>query len=158
MITASCAHGRTVIENCAAEPEVQDLAHFLNACGAKIMGAGTTRITIDGVEELHPTDFSIIPDRLQAGTYAIAAAITGGDVTVRNAVLDHSRPVFAKLTEMGVEVTGVEEGVRIRRVGAIQATDIKTLPPSRLSDRYAAAIRLAAVNRRWRVHHYGNRL
>lgn len=147
MIAASLARGRTVIENCAAEPEVVNLAAFLNACGAKIEGAGTATIKIIGVEELHPAEFSIIPDRLQAGTYALAAAITGGDVTVINAIPDHCRPVLSKLAETGVEVTPVENGYRVRRVGKIYPTDIKTMPhpgfPTDMQQPFAALLTLA---------------
>lgn len=148
MIAACRARGRTVIENCAVEPEIVDLADFLNACGAKIRGAGTPVIRIDGVEELHPTEFTVIPDRLQAGTYAVAAAITGGDVTIRNAVADHSRPVLSKLMETGVEVQTSEEGIRVRRVlPRLTPTDIKTMPhpgfPTDMQQPFAALLTLA---------------
>ena len=148
LMTAAClASGRTIIENCAAEPEIVDLAAFLNACGAKITGAGTARITIEGVEELHPTDFTVIPDRLQAGTFAVAAAITGGDIIIRNAVADHCRPVLAKMAEAGVEITSTEEGYRVRRVGKIHAVDIKTMPhpgfPTDMQQPFAALLALA---------------
>ncbi len=147
MIAACRARGQTVIENCAAEPEVVNLARFLNACGARITGEGTTTIHIDGVEELHPAEFSIIPDRLQAGTYALAAAITGGDVTIRHAVPDHCRPVLSKLAEIGVEVLPCEDGYRVRRVGKIYPTDIKTLPhpgfPTDMQQPFAALLTLA---------------
>jgi UDP-N-acetylglucosamine 1-carboxyvinyltransferase len=128
MLAATRARGRTVIENCAAEPEIVNLAEFLNASGGKVEGAGTAVITIDGVEELQPTDFAILPDRLQAGTYAIAAAITGGDVTIRNANAEHCRPVLAKMQEAGVEVTTTADGFRVRRAGLLQPTDVKTMP------------------------------
>ncbi len=128
MIAASRAKGRTTIENCAAEPEIVSLAAFLNACGAKIRGAGTPVITIEGVEELHPAEYTVIPDRLQAGTFALAAAITGGDVTIQNCVPDHSRLVLAKLADAGIEVSTTEDTMRIRRDGKIQPTDIKTMP------------------------------
>ena len=128
MIAASRASGRTIITNCAAEPEVVDLANFLIACGAKIEGAGSTRIVIDGVDELHPAEFSVIPDRMQAGTFAIAAAITGGDVLIKNAVIEHLRPVFAKMEEAGVTITQDAAGCRIQRKGRISAVDIKTMP------------------------------
>jgi len=147
MIAACRARGRTIIGNCAAEPEIVNLADFLNACGARIQGAGTTTITIDGVEELHPTEFSVIPDRLQAGTYALAAAITGGDVVIQNAVMDHCRPVISKLTEVGVEVTPTPDGFRVRRVGTIYPTDIKTMPhpgfPTDMQQPFAALLTLA---------------
>ncbi len=129
MIAACCAMGRTVIENCAAEPEVVNLANFLNACGARIHGAGTTTVTIDGVVGLHPTEFSILPDRMQVGTYAIASAITGGDVFVRGALYDHCRPLFSKLLDAGVQLEEDAAGVRVRRSASnICATDFMTMP------------------------------
>jgi len=128
LIAASCASGRTVIENCATEPEIVSLADFLNTCGAEIRGAGTPTITIDGVDSLHAATYSVIPDRLQAGTYAVAAAITGGDILIENAVGDHSRPLLSKLAEAGVELQNTSRGLRVRRVGKICPTDIKTLP------------------------------
>ena len=147
MIAASRATGRTVIENCAAEPEIVDLAAFLIACGAKISGAGTAKIIVDGVEELHPAEFTVIPDRLQAGTFALAAAITGGDIVICNAVIDHCRPSLSKMTDAGIEVTPVEEGYRVRRVGKIYPTDIKTMPhpgfPTDMQQPFAALLALA---------------
>jgi len=147
MIAACRASGKTIIENAAAEPEIIDLADFLNACGAHIYGAGTASICIEGVEELHPTEFTVIPDRLQAGTFALAAAITGGDITIRNAVQDHCRPVLAKMRDCNIEVTSVEEGYRVRRVGKIGATDIKTMPhpgfPTDMQQPFAALLTLA---------------
>ena len=128
MMAACCARGRTVIENAAQEPEVVNLAQFLNACGADIQDAGASLITINGVPSLHPAEFSILSDRLQAGTYAIAAAITGGDVRIKKANPDHCRPILSKLTETGAEVTITEEGIRVRRAGKIYPTDIKTMP------------------------------
>ena len=147
MIAACCAQGATVIENCAAEPEVADLADFLNACGARIYGAGTSTIVIDGVAELTPTEFTIIPDRLQAGTYAVAAAITGGDITIRNAVYDHCRPVFSKLMDAGAEVIAEPNSIRVRRRGELRPVDIKTTPhpgfPTDMQQVFAAMLSLA---------------
>ncbi len=147
MIAASCAKGRTVIENCAAEPEVVNFAHFLNACGAQITGIGTPTIIIDGVDELHPAEYSIIPDRQQAGTYAIAAAIAGGDVKITNAVADHCRPVISKLIDAGVDVTAEPYGMRVRRTGKLCPTDIKTMPhpgfPTDMHQPFAALLTLA---------------
>ena len=147
MVAASRARGKTVITNCAAEPEIVDMAAFLNACGAKIEGAGTQRITIEGVEELHPTEFTVIPDRLQAGTFALAAAITGGDIVIKNALADHCRPVLSKLEETGAEVTPIDAGYRVRRVGKIHPTDIKTMPhpgfPTDMQQPFAALLSLA---------------
>ncbi len=147
MIAAAKANGRTIITNCAAEPEVVDLANFLNASGAKIEGAGSTRIVIDGVEEMHPAEFSVIPDRMQAGTFAIAAAITGGDVLIKNAVIEHMRPVFAKMEEAGVTITQDKAGCRIQRTGRVNAVDIKTMPhpgfPTDMQQPFVALLCLA---------------
>jgi UDP-N-acetylglucosamine 1-carboxyvinyltransferase len=147
LIAASCAKGRTIIENCAAEPEIVNFAHFLNACGAQISGMGATTIVVEGVESLHPAEFSIIPDRQQAGTYAIAAAIAGGDVKITNAVADHCRPVISKLVEVGAEVTPEPYGMRVRRTGKLCPTDIKTMPhpgfPTDMHQPFAALLTLA---------------
>lgn len=147
MIAASCATGTTVIENCAAEPEIIDLAMFLIACGARIEGAGTSRIVIDGVDELHPAEFTVIPDRLQAGTFAIAAAITGGDILIKNAVVDHLRPVISKLEEAGVDVSHTPDGFRVRRTGKILPVDIRTMPhpgfPTDMQQPFASLLCLA---------------
>ncbi|MCW3099749.1 MAG: UDP-N-acetylglucosamine 1-carboxyvinyltransferase [Chthonomonadaceae bacterium] len=128
MMAACRAKGQTVIDNCAAEPEIVSLAAFLNACGAKISGAGTAVITIEGVDELYPTEYSVIPDRMQAGTYALAAAITGGDVMITNCMPEHSRLVIAKLTDAGIDVVTTEHTMHVRRIGKILPTDIKTMP------------------------------
>ncbi len=147
MIAASRARGRTVIENCAAEPEVVHMAEFLNACGAQITGMGTPTIVIDGVAELHGCEFAILHDRLQAGTYAVAAAITGGDVVVQGAVGEHMRPVISKLAEAGVEVTREPDGLRVRRVGKIYPLDLKTMPhpgfPTDMQQCFTAMLTLA---------------
>ncbi len=147
LIAACRARGRTVIENCAQEPEIVDLANFLNACGAQVSGAGTSIITIEGVEELHPVEYRIIPDRLQAATYAIAAAITGGDVIVKNALAEHCGPVLSKLKQTGTEVLPVEGGYRVRRVKPIQPVDIKTTPhpgfPTDMQQPFVALLCLA---------------
>ncbi len=148
MIAASLAKGQTVIANCAAEPEIVNLADFLNACGAKITGAGTAFITIDGVEELHPCEFSVLPDRLQAGTYALAAAITGGDVTLRNAIYEHSIPVMMKLEEAGFQVLREGKNIRVRKIqDRIQPLSIKTTPhpgfPTDMQQVFAALLTLA---------------
>lgn len=148
MIAAACAKGHTVIENCAAEPEIVNLAAFLNACGAQIHGAGTPTIEIEGVQELHPAEFSVIPDRLQAGTYAVAAAISGGDVFVKHARPEDCRPVFGKLREAGVDVQELPEGVRVRRTGSrFLPVDIKTMPhpgfPTDMQQVFASLLALA---------------
>ncbi|MFM1651222.1 UDP-N-acetylglucosamine 1-carboxyvinyltransferase [Brevibacillus sp. B_LB10_24] len=128
MMAAALAEGTTVIENAAEEPEIVDLANFLNGMGAKIRGAGTGSIRIEGVEKLRGCTHAVIPDRIEAGTFMVAAAITGGDVFVENAICDHLKSITAKLREMGVEVDEMENGVRVRRKGPLKAVDVKTLP------------------------------
>ncbi|MCC6730280.1 MAG: UDP-N-acetylglucosamine 1-carboxyvinyltransferase [Chthonomonadales bacterium] len=129
LMTAAClASGTTVIENCATEPEVVDLAAFLNALGAKVSGAGTTAITVEGVSKLHGGEYSVIPDRLEAGTFAIAAAITGGDITIEGAVIDHMRPTTLKLAEAGAHIVELPDGIRVRASGRLRAVDLKTMP------------------------------
>lgn len=128
MMAAAIAEGTTVIENAAEEPEIVDLANFLNGMGAKIRGAGTGSIRIEGVERLGGCTHAVIPDRIEAGTFMVAAAITGGDVFVEGAICDHLKPITAKLREMGVDVEEQENGVRVRRSGPLKAVDVKTLP------------------------------
>ena len=148
MIAASLAKGRTVIENCAAEPEIVNLADFLNACGADITGAGTAFITINGVEKLKPCEFSVLPDRLQVGTYALAAAITGGDVMIRNAIYDHCRPVMMKLEEAGFLILREGNNIRVKTVlDRINPVHIRTSPhpgfPTDMQQVFAALLTLA---------------
>ncbi|WP_100009904.1 UDP-N-acetylglucosamine 1-carboxyvinyltransferase [Lentibacillus sediminis] len=128
MMAAALAEGKTIIENCAKEPEIVDLANFLNKMGAKIVGAGTETIRITGVEKLLGTEHSIIPDRVEAGTFMIAAAITGGNVLIENAEADHLRSVISKLEEMNVQVQEEGDGLRVIGPEELKATDIKTLP------------------------------
>ncbi|RLL42914.1 UDP-N-acetylglucosamine 1-carboxyvinyltransferase [Oceanobacillus piezotolerans] len=130
MMAAALADGKTIIENCAKEPEIVDLANYLNKMGAKIVGAGTETIRINGVEKLHGANHSIIPDRIEAGTFMVAAAITGGNVLIENAVGEHLRSVISKLQEMNVKVIDEKEGLRIigPSQSELKATDIKTLP------------------------------
>lgn len=128
MMAAALAEGTTVIENAAEEPEIVDLANFLNRMGAKIRGAGTGSIRIEGVEKMKGCTHCVIPDRIEAGTFMVAAAITGGDVFVEGAICDHLKSVTAKLREMGVEVDEQENGIRVTRKGALKAVDLKTLP------------------------------
>lgn len=128
MMAATLAEGKTIIENCAKEPEIVDLANYLNKMGADIVGAGTETIRIHGVEKLTGAEHTIIPDRIEAGTFMVAAAVTGGDVFVENVLTEHLRPVIAKLREMGVEITEEENGVRVRATEKLMSTDIKTLP------------------------------
>ncbi len=128
MMAAATAEGVTIIENAAEEPEIVDLANFLNSMGANIRGAGTNVIKIDGVEKLHGTTYTIIPDRIEAGSYMIAAAITGGDLLVKNVIVDHIKPLIAKLVECGMEVTEEGSNLRIKGKQPIKAVDIKTMP------------------------------
>ena len=129
MMAATSARGGTQIENAAREPEVQDLAKLLNAMGAQIRGAGTHVIEIEGVDRLHGADHETIPDRIEAGSMMIAAAITGGDIEVANAPTVHLDAVMVKLREAGVEVSGNgSSGVRVRRNGTLQPVEVRTLP------------------------------
>ncbi len=128
MLAASRAKGVTVIENAAREPHIVDLANFLNASGAMISGAGTDTIKIKGVEKLRGTDYTIIPDMIEAGTYMIAAAATGGDLTITNVIPKHLDSVSAKLIEMGAIVEEFDEAVRVKSTGKLNGIDVKTLP------------------------------
>jgi UDP-N-acetylglucosamine 1-carboxyvinyltransferase len=122
------AEGETTIENAAEEPEVVDLSNFLNSMGANIVGAGTDTVKVIGVKELKGTTHQVIPDRIEAGTYMVAAAITQGDVHVENVILEHVRPVIAKLQEAGVTVIEGQNKVRVISKGRPRAVDIKTMP------------------------------
>ncbi|OWA36157.1 UDP-N-acetylglucosamine 1-carboxyvinyltransferase [Saccharibacillus sp. O16] len=128
MMAATMAVGTTTIENAAKEPEIVDLANYLNAMGAVVRGAGTDTIRIEGVEKLVGAPHTVIPDRIEAGTYMVAAAITGGDVYVEGAIADHLGPVIAKMEEMGVTITPDENGIRVVADKPLRAVDIKTLP------------------------------
>lgn len=128
MMAATLAEGTTVIENCAKEPEIVDLANYLIKMGADIVGAGTETIRIKGVERLHGADHTIIPDRIEAGTFMVAAAVTGGDIVIENVLSEHLRPVIAKLREMGVIIEEGENTIRVSAPNPLKATDIKTLP------------------------------
>ncbi|KFM98688.1 UDP-N-acetylglucosamine 1-carboxyvinyltransferase [Bacillus clarus] len=128
MSAATLAKGTTILENAAKEPEIVDLANFLNAMGAKVRGAGTGTIRIEGVDKLYGANHSIIPDRIEAGTFMVAAAITGGDILIENAVPEHLRSITAKMEEMGVQVIEENEGVRVIGPSKLKAVDIKTMP------------------------------
>ena len=128
IMAATFAEGKTIIENAAEEPEIVDLATFLNSMGANIRGAGTDVIRIEGVKELKGAVHTVIPDRIEAGTYLIAAAMAGGNVYVENALSEHLKPVVAKLKEAGVTVEEDIDGIRVISDGNLKATDIKTLP------------------------------
>lgn len=129
MMAATLADGVTVIENAAREPEIVDLAVLLNKMGAKVRGAGTETLTITGVKELSGTSHSVVQDRIEAGTFMVAAAMTGGNVLVQDAIWEHNRPLIAKLMEMGVSVTEEDKGIRIRSdLSKLKAVNVKTLP------------------------------
>lgn len=129
MMAATLAEGTTVIENAAREPEIVDLAQLLGKMGAKIKGAGTEVLTIAGVEKLHGAEHQVVQDRIEAGTFMVAAAMTSGDVLVKDAVWEHNRPLLSKLMEMGVEVTEEAAGIRIKSdVSKLKPVTVKTLP------------------------------
>jgi len=132
MMAAVLADGITIIENGAREPEISALAGFLNSMGARVMGAGTGRIVIEGVDELNPTEWTVMPDRIEAGTYLMATAATGGDVTVTNALPEHLKMELEKLREMGVQVSATPgtPGIRVRveDPASLTGVDVATLP------------------------------
>ncbi len=128
MMAATLAEGQTILENVAKEPHVVDVANFLNSMGANIKGAGTDTIRIRGVRKLHGTEYSIIPDQIEAGTFMCAAAITRGDVMVKNVIPKHLEAITAKLLEMGCEVVEFDDAVRVVGKSYQKHTDIKTLP------------------------------
>ncbi len=128
MMAASMAKGNTVIENAAKEPHVVDTANFLNSMGASIKGAGTDVIRIKGVEKLHGTEYSIIPDQIEAGTYMFAAAATGGDVTIKNIIPKHLESISAKLIEVGCDITEFDDSIRLVCNGRLSHTQVRTLP------------------------------
>ena len=128
MMAATLAEGMTIIENSAKEPHVVDLANFLNSMGANIKGAGTDVIRIKGVERLHGTEYAIIPDQIEAGTYMFAAAVTKGDVTVKNVIPKHLESITAKLLEIGCEVEETDDCIRVVASKPLQHTQVKTLP------------------------------
>lgn len=128
IMAAALAKGQTIIENAAIEPEIVDLATYLTAMGADIKGAGTDTIKINGVNHLNKASYAIIPDRIEAGTFMVAAAITGGDVVIENVVPDHLKPISAKLREAGVEVSEELSSIHVVSNGLIKAVDVKTHP------------------------------
>jgi UDP-N-acetylglucosamine 1-carboxyvinyltransferase len=146
MMAACLAEGVTVIENAAREPEIGDLAQFLIRRGARIEGAGTDVITIEGVASLHGADHEIIPDRIETATYLVAGAITHGDVTVERCRPDHSEAFLAKLREAGADLVIGKETIRIRAPQRLRSVDIKTLPyPGFPTDGQAQLMALMAV-------------
>jgi UDP-N-acetylglucosamine 1-carboxyvinyltransferase len=128
IMAATLAERETVLENAAEEPEIVDLANFINSMGGNIIGAGTKTIRIKGVKKLHKTEHTVIPDRIEAGTYMVVAAATGGDVMIENVVPSHLQPVIAKLREAGVTVEEYDDKIRVTAGDTIKSLDIKTLP------------------------------
>lgn len=128
LMAASMADGKTVLENAAEEPEIVDLATYLNSMGANIRGAGTNVIRIEGVKELHGANHAGIPDRIEAGTFMVGAAMTQGNVFVENAISEHLKPLISKLKEVGAEVQEEIDGIRVIGHEPLRPADIKTLP------------------------------
>lgn len=147
MMAATMAEGRTIIENAAKEPHVVDVANFLNSMGANIKGAGTDVIRIRGVERLHATEYSIIPDQIEAGTFMFAAAVTKGDVIVKNVIPKHLEATTAKLMEIGCEVEEFDDAVRVVATKRLTNTNVKTLPypgyPTDMQPQIGVALSLA---------------
>lgn len=147
MMAAAMAEGTTVLENVAKEPHVVDVANFLNSMGANIRGAGTDVIKVKGVEKLHKTTYSIIPDQIEAGTFMFAAAVTKGDVTVLNVIPKHLEATIAKLVEIGCEVEEYDDAVRVIGKGRLKHTHVKTLPypgyPTDMQPQIGVALALA---------------
>lgn len=147
MMAASMAEGVTVLENPAQEPEIVDLANYLNVMGAKVRGAGTNVIKIEGMGRLLGRDYTIIPDRIEAGTYMVAAAMTRGDVYIENAISEHLKPVVAKLKEAGAVIEEDVEGIRVTCDRPTRAVDIKTMPyPGFPTDMQAQFMAMIAVS------------
>jgi UDP-N-acetylglucosamine 1-carboxyvinyltransferase len=147
MMAATLANGTTILENAAREPEVVDLANFLCRKGARISGAGTDVITIEGVQELTPVDYTILPDRIEAGTYIIAGGITGGDVYVRKCIPRHLDAVIFKLQESGIHITEDGDGLRVKGLDRPRPVDVKTLPyPGFPTDMQAQMMALMSIS------------
>ena len=147
LMAASMAEGQTILENPAQEPEIIDLANYLNMMGAKIRGAGTNVIKIDGVKKLTGRNYTIIPDRIEAGTYMVAAAMTQGDVYIENAISEQLKPVIAKLKEAGVTIEEDIDGIRVACDRKTKAVDIKTMPyPGFPTDMQAQFMAMLAVS------------
>jgi len=147
LMAASLAEGETILENAAREPEVVDLANFLNACGAKITGHGTPVIRIQGVNSLSGCEYPIMADRIEAGTYLVAAAMTGGELTLENCPCDAMDAVFSKLREMGVVMDESRDGLVVRRGGELKCMDVTTIPyPGFPTDMQAQIMALMCVS------------
>ncbi|EJN94222.1 UDP-N-acetylglucosamine 1-carboxyvinyltransferase [Streptococcus ratti] len=147
MMAATLAEGTTIIENAAREPEIVDLANLLNKMGARVIGAGTETLTIIGVDKMHGARHSVVQDRIEAGTFMVAAAMTSGNVLIRDAVWEHNRPLISKLREMGVQVTEEDEGIRVvSDVTKLKPVTVKTMPhPGFPTDMQAQFTALMAV-------------
>lgn len=148
MMAATLAQGTTVIENAAREPEIVDLALFLNEMGAKVRGAGTETLAIVGVDQLRGAKHNVVQDRIEAGTFMVAAAMTSGDLLIEDAIWEHNRPLLSKMQEMGVEVTEEDEGIRIRSdVSKLRPVSVKTLPypgfPTDMQAQFTALMAMA---------------
>ena len=147
MMAASMAKGRTIIENAAREPHVVDVANFLNSMGANIKGAGTDVIRIKGVDKLHASDYSIVPDMIEAGTYMMAAAATKGDILIKNVIPKHLEATTAKLEEIGCEVEEFDDTIRVIASRRLRRTHVKTLPypgfPTDMQPQMAVVLALA---------------
>ncbi|MCR5156554.1 MAG: UDP-N-acetylglucosamine 1-carboxyvinyltransferase [Butyrivibrio sp.] len=148
MMAAAMAEGKTIIENAAKEPHVVDIANFLNSMGANVKGAGTDVIRIRGVEHLHGTEYTIIPDQIEAGTFMMAAAATKGDVTIKNVIPKHLESISAKLVEMGCQIHESDDEVRVVATKRLQNTHVKTLPypgyPTDMQPQITTALGLAS--------------
>ena len=147
MMAAAMADGKTVIENAAKEPHVVDVANFLNSMGANIRGAGTDVIRIVGVEKLHATEYSVIPDQIEAGTFMCAAVATKGDVTIKHVIPKHLESISAKLIEMGAEIEELDDAVRVVATRRLSPTTVKTMPypgfPTDMQSQIAVCLSLA---------------
>jgi UDP-N-acetylglucosamine 1-carboxyvinyltransferase len=147
LIAAVRAEGLTILENCAKEPHIVDLANFLNSCGAKIIGAGTDVIKIRGVKEMHGTTYSIIPDQIEAGTFMTAIAATGGDAIVKNIIPKHLESITARLEKIGVSVETYDDSMRVWVENPLVKTKIQTMPhpgfPTDMQPQIVALLSLA---------------
>jgi len=148
MLAAALAEGKTIIENAAKEPHIVDVANFLNSMGANIKGAGTDTIRIKGVEKLHKTEYTVIPDQIEAGTFMFAAAATQGDVTIKNVIPKHLEATTSKLLEMGCRVKEFDDSVRVYAQGRLKSTKVKTLPypgfPTDMQPQISATLAIAS--------------
>ena len=146
MMAAALAQGQTIIENAAEEPEIVDLSNFINAMGGNVRGAGTGTIRIEGVDSLHGATHTVIPDRIEAGTFMVAAAMTQGNVLLENVLIDHLKPIEAKLKEAGAIIIEEGEGIRVIGPEVLNPIDIKTLPyPGFPTDMQAQMMAMVAI-------------